>query len=62
MFLKITSIYKKNKKQKTKPKDTKKPAFVVQNFQLVHHSMCGNVKDNFVYLLLTQIIKMKTIF
>lgn len=34
-----------------------KLAFVVQNFQLVHYTMYGNVKDNFVYLLLTQIIK-----
>lgn len=30
-----------------------KLAFVVQNFQLVHYTMYGNVKDNFVYLLLT---------
>lgn len=51
---KITSIYKT-----TKPKDTKKPAFVVQSFQLVHYTMYGNGKDNFVYLLLTLIIKMK---
>lgn len=33
--------------------DTKKPAFVVQSFQLVHNTMYGNVKDNFVYLFVT---------
>lgn len=43
----------------TKTKNTKKPALVAHNFQLVHNSTHGNVKDGIQFLLLTQIIKMK---
>lgn len=43
----------------TKAKSTKKPALVIQNFQLVHNAMHSNVKDCFEYLLLMQIIKME---